>query len=89
MIVTKRVYCLHNGFSERKEITKFVNKEGIVAKHDYDKDYMWWEHLGLFMTRSRATKYAKDHHIKLCVHSIVIHTDWMYEMALKDMVKEN
>lgn len=85
MIVTKRVYCLHNGENERREITKFVNKEGIVDMHSYDN--VWWEHLGLFMTKSKATKYAKDHHINLKVHSMVVHTDWMYEMALKDMVK--
>lgn len=88
MQVTKRVYCLHNGsISEHKEITKFVNKDGIVANHDYDKDYVWWENLGLFLTKAKALSYAKSHNIKLDVHSMVVHTDWMYESCLRDMVR--
>ena len=85
MKVTKRVYCLHDGSYNEHEITKFVNKNGDVCNHTHD--YVWWQNLGLFTTKSKASSYAKEHHIKLDIHSMVVHSDWMYKIALNDMVK--
>lgn len=89
MTITKRVYCLHNGnpFDHGATLTKFVNKEGIVCNHT--DDHCWWEDLGLFPTKAKALAYAKDHHINLSAHSLTVHTDWMYDSCLKDMVKYN
>lgn len=86
MKVTKRVFFLSNGsYKDGLNITKFINKEGMLCKHT--NDYVWWQNLGLFPTKAKAINFAKDKGIKLDTHSMVIHTDWMYELALKDMIK--
>lgn len=88
---TKRVFMLHNGayhdgsYFEGKKDMKFVDTEGNVSIHT--EDYVWWEHIGLFLTRGAATKYAKTNHIHLNVHSITIHHEWMYKDILKSVVK--
>ena len=89
MAITKRVYCLHNGnpFDHGATLTKFVNREGIVCNHT--DDHCWWEDLGLFPTKAKALAYAKNHHINLSVHSITVHTDWVYGNCPEDMVKYN
>lgn len=84
MVITKRVWCLHNG--QDGIVTRFVNKQGEVCNHS--EDYCWWQELGLFMTKAKAIDYAYKHHIKMAVHSMTIHTDWLYELALEDMIKE-
>lgn len=89
---TKRVYMLHNGayhdgsYFEGKKDMKFVDINGDVATHDRDT-YVWWENIGIFLTRSAATKYAKAQHIHLDVHSMTIHEEWMYKDVLKSLVK--
>ena len=87
MKITKRVYVLHNGFLQGgyHNITKFVNTDGKVC--DHTDDYCYWQHLGVFLTRGDANKFAKGNHIKLDIHSITVHSDWMYESILQDVVK--
>ena len=87
MSITKRVWCLHNGnpMHPGLTLTRFVNKDGIVCNHT--NDYVWWQNLGLFLTKAQAIKYAREHHINLDAHGMTIHSDWMYKMALEDMVR--
>ena len=88
-MATKRLYCLHNGNLIHNDsylpITRFVDTKGKVCSHS--DDYLYWQHMGVFVTRGDATKFAREHNIKLDVHSVTIHQDWMYQSFLKDVVK--
>ena len=89
MAFTQRVWCLHNGKpmgQMSSTITRFVNKSGTVC--DHTPDYVWWQNLGLFHTKSEATKYAKEHHINLTAHCMTLHEYWLYKLALEDMIQK-
>ena len=83
-----RIYCLHNCSDQHgyAQPTKFVDTRGIVCQST--ENYLWYQHMGVFKTRGDATRYARANNIKLDVHSITVHQDWMYESMMKDLVKE-
>lgn len=91
MKITKRLYCLHDGNLIHNDsyspITRFVNTEGKVCNHT--EDYVFWQHMGVFLTKAKALNFAKKHSIKLDVHSHTVHSDWMYNCFLEDLVKED